>query len=143
MRSSKTPGQAYDDAIAARYKLGAAHWVLAIVACTSFWNQVPSGGLNQTFSSGAGMGMAMNLGFGWIPYLISWFYSKAKLDGNRRGVLLFIVSASVIVLIEFGLNQRLLSNVNRPSPYFVCAGVTIALICVAKLCSLARAVRLD
>jgi hypothetical protein len=143
MSNQKTPGRAFDAAITARYRLGVAHWVLGLLGASSLWTRIPDQDLFHAFASGAGMVIALQFALGWVPYLVSWFYSKSLLDSNSRGVFAFTIVATFIALAEFTLNHNLLGFYDRPSPYLVVAGVALSLITMAKLCSLIRTPTLE
>jgi hypothetical protein len=139
MNNSPTPGQALDVVIVARRRLSVAHWVLGILGSISLWPQLPYQHLNNAFASGAGIVMIFRCALGWAPYLISWFYSKSVLEGNRSGTLAFSIGAALITLAGLSLYQNLLSFREAPSPYLVSIAVTLSLIGLAKACSISWA----
>jgi hypothetical protein len=131
---AKTPGQAYDAAILARKHLGLVHVMLGAVGAFSFWGQSPAPHL-RAFSRGAGFGMIVLSILGWGPYLISWLYSRSRLDANPKGVLVFSIGAVTVTIVGAGLYQNVLAFQTRPPSILVSAMVSLSLIVLAKLCS--------
>jgi hypothetical protein len=132
---AKTPGQAFDGAVLARKHLGLVHGMLGVVGAFSFWGQSPAPHM-RAFSRGAGFGMIVLSILGWGPYLISWLYSRSRLDGSTKGVLVFSIGAATVTIVGAGLYQNVLALQMRPPSILVSAMVSLSLIVLAKLCSL-------
>jgi hypothetical protein len=132
---AKTPGQAFDAAILARKHLGLVHGLLGVVGAFSFWGQSPAPHM-RAFSRGAGFGMIVLSILGWGPYLISWLYSRSRLDGNAKAVLAFSIGAVAVTIVAAGLYQNVLAFQMRPPSMLVSAMVSLSLILLAKVCAL-------
>jgi hypothetical protein len=135
MSSRETPGRAYEAVVHAGQRIRVVHWVLATAASFSLWNGGPIPHFDA-FSRGAGWILIVLSILGWGPYLISWFYSRALLDGSSRAVNAFSVCAILVTLFAAGFYQNIFAFQDKPPAIFVSAAVTLSLVALAKLCSI-------
>jgi hypothetical protein len=132
MANSNSLGKAYEAVAIARRRLRITHWALALGACFSLSTGAPIPHFN-TFSPGAGWGIMIVSVLGWGPYLISWFYSRSRLDGNNKAVLAFSIGALIITLVAAALYQHLFHFKETPPTFLISAGVTLCLIVLSKI----------
>ena len=135
MSSLKTPGRAYEAVVHARQRIRVVHWVLAAAASFSLWTGAPIPHFNA-FSRGAGWILIVLSILGWGPYVISWFYSRALLNGSSRAVNTFSVGAILVTLLAAGFYQNVFAFQDKPPTLLVSAAVTLSLVALAKLCSI-------
>jgi hypothetical protein len=134
MANSKNPGQAFEAVVHARQRIRIVHLVLALVGSFSVWTGSPPPHFNA-FSRGAGWIMIVISVLGWAPYLVSWLYSRSILDGNSRGVTMFTIGAIAIAAAGTAFYQNLFAVQQQPPAILVSAGVTVALLGLAKISS--------
>lgn len=134
MTDTRTPGQIYDSMIRARRQLNAVHLILGLIAAFSIWDRLPPH--FNAFGRGAGLRMAMLSLFGWLPYAISWRYSRSVFDERSRGVIAFTVGATVITAAAACLYQNVFDLPFHIPMWLISAGVTLILVVLAELCAI-------
>jgi hypothetical protein len=135
MELPETPSKAYDSVVYVGMLLHGFHWIFGIVSSVCLLTFLPTQHLNNAFASGAGIVAIARCIFGWAPYLVSWFYSRSVLEGNRRGAVAFAIGGIAISGLAVASYQNKFGFQVRPSQLLISVLTMLGLIGLAKLCS--------
>jgi hypothetical protein len=133
----KKRGDAVDSLIANNRRLSIAHLFLGLATAVAYWVRPGTIAPNLKYFTSYGNLSPIYLTIVvWLPYIFSLMVSRPILVGcSQFAVFAFIVCATAITGGTIGVYLNLIPMKNIPSPVIVSAGVTIALIAAALICS--------
>jgi hypothetical protein len=86
-------------------------------------------------SGPSGIGVVVLTAAAWLPYLISWSFSRELLPGTGCGVTAFIVFAGLVTIAVAGLNLNFFALHMHISPWVLSFCVSFAMASAAGFCS--------
>jgi hypothetical protein len=137
----KSRNEIVDELIINPRRLAIAHVVLALASAivvftlpNTFTPHLPG---RVGVGSPPSIGIVIDSGPAWIPYVISWLFSRWLLSGrDQKATAIFIVGGSGIALASAFLYMNLLNLGIGLNRIIVAGTVTLALVVVAGTCSL-------
>lgn len=138
-RNVKTKSEILEEVLLNTRRLAIAHALLGLLSAAATW--VRPGTFVPHLANGMigylAFEMIFNTASAWIPYVISWFFSKAALDARPPSATLTFIVAAILITILTTLFQVNAFALKAPPPTLILSvGTTIALLAVSGICAM-------